>query len=174
MPTIIIARFDTLADAASAAHALMAEGFREDSVSVFRGVDRRGERWPGRLVYTGMLRTVALGTAGAAVAATVSALLSMPDAYAVASAASGALAGSFAGAVLTRIERRAAGEGGLRSPAAFVAVVAETGEEAKGRQLLRDAGGRDMERMRGRYMAFAALHDAYRMDEPLRTGLPIP
>jgi len=43
MSSMIVARFDSVPSAKSAAHALFAEGFREDAVSLFRG-DRRAGR----------------------------------------------------------------------------------------------------------------------------------
>jgi hypothetical protein len=174
MPSIVIARFDTLPDAASAAHALVGDGFREDAVSVFRAAERRGERWPGPLVYAAMARTAAMGAAGAAAGAAVSALSALPDAYGVAIAAVGALVGSLAGTLLTRLERRSRPDGALRSHTAFVAVVAQPGEEGKSTQLLRDAGGRSMQRLRGRYALSGALEDDDAIEDPLRTGFPIP
>src|SRR5262245_29663937 len=146
MPMIVVARFDTLPDAASAAHALVGDGFREDAVCVFR-VAECGERWPGRLVHAVMARTAALGAAGAAIGVAVTVPLEVPDAYSVLIAAVGALAGSLAATVLTHLKRRRAADGALPSQAALVAVVAAPGQEAKGTQLLRDAGGRSMERL---------------------------
>jgi hypothetical protein len=179
MSLIVIARFDTLPAAASAAHALVTEGFREDSVSVFRvgdarAAERRGERWPGRLVYAAMAKTAALAAAGAAVGAAVSALLTMPDAYGVGVAAVGALGGSLAGTLLVLLERHAAQrDGGMPPQAAFVAVIAEPGEEIQSAQLLRDAGGQGIERLRGRYLP-SPVYDDSGIEGRLPTGYPIP
>jgi hypothetical protein len=172
MPLIVIARFDTLPDAASAAHALVGEGFREEAVSVFRAGGRQAERWPGRLVYAAIARAAALGAAGAAVAAAISAVLTMPDAYSVATVAVGALVGSLLGALLIRFERRSAAEGGLPPQPSFVAVVAGPGEEAKSAQLLRDAGGRGVERLR-RYSSAESMGSGRdSVEDSLHTGFP--
>jgi uncharacterized membrane protein len=172
MPRIVVARFDTLPDAASAAHALVGDGFREDAVCVFRAAER-GERWPGRLVHEAMARTAALGAAGAAVGVAITVLINVPDAYSVLIAAVGALTGSLTAAVLTNAERRGAADGGLPSQAAFVAVVTPPGQEAKGTQLLRDAGGHSMERLRGRHIPSELFRSREGMNARFRTGFPI-
>jgi hypothetical protein len=178
MSLIIIARFDSLPAAASAAHALVTDGFHEEAVSVFRAGDnrmsgRRGERWPGRLVYAAMARTAALAAAGAAVGATVSALMGIPDAYGVGITAVGALVGSLASTLLVLFERHAARRDGSVPPqAAFVAVIAEPGEEVQSAQLLRDAGGQGIERVRSRHLSRVPVQDEMRTDGGgLRTGL---
>ncbi|WP_066637998.1 hypothetical protein [Bordetella sp. H567] len=172
MPMIVVARFDTLPDAASAAHALVGDGFREDAVCVFRAAER-GERWPGRLVHAAIARTAALGAAGAAVGVAATVALAIPDPYSVLIAAMGALAGSLAATVLTRFERRATSDGALPSQAAFVAVVTGPGQEAKGTQLLHDAGGRSMERLRGRHILSELIPGREGMKDAFRTGFPI-
>jgi hypothetical protein len=178
MSLIVIARFDTLPAAASAAHALVTDGFHEDAVSVFRVGEgrpsgRRVERWPGRLVYAAMARTAALAAAGAAVGATVAALLAIPDAYGVGLTAVGALAGSLASTLLVLLERHTArADGSMPPQAAFVAVIAEPGEEVQSAQLLRDAGGQGIERLRGRHLTPVPAQDEMRTDAgSLRTGL---
>lgn len=172
MPMIVVARFDTLPDAASAAHALVGDGFREDAVCVFRAAER-GERWPGRLVHAAIARTAALGAAGAAIGVAATGVMAIPDAYSVLIAAVGALAGSLAAIAVTNFERRSASEGALPSQAAFVAVVTGPGQEAKGTQLLHDAGGRSMERLRRRHILSELVRGPEGVKGPFRTGFPI-
>lgn len=171
MPVILVARFETLPDAASAAHALVGEGFREDAVCVFRAAE--GERWPGQLVHAAMARAAALGAAGASVGVATAVAMNIPDAYSVLVAAVGALLGSLVATLLTRFERRSSSEGRLPTQAAFVAVVTQAGQEDKGAQLLRDAGGRSMERLRRRHIVADLIPGRENMRTSLRTGLPI-
>jgi hypothetical protein len=98
-------------------------------------------------------------------------ILPIPDAYGVLIAAISALAGSLAATALTHFERRSATDGALPAQAAFVAVVTSPGQEAKGTQLLHDAGGRSMERMRQRQILTELSHAGD--DIKLRTGFPI-
>ncbi|OZI61321.1 hypothetical protein [Bordetella genomosp. 11] len=173
MPMIVVARFDTLPDAASAAHALVGEGFREDAVCVFRAGEP-GERWSGRRVRAAIARTAALGAAGAAVGVATTTVMAIPDPYSVLIAAVGALAGSLAAAVVTHLERRGDSDGALPPQAAFVAVVTGTGQEAKGTQLLHDAGGRSMERLRGGRQILSELVRGHEgMEGPFRRRFPI-
>ncbi|ANN72799.1 hypothetical protein BAU08_16855 [Bordetella bronchialis] len=168
----MVARFNTLPDAASAAHALVGDGFREEAVCVFRAADR-GERWPGRLVRAALARTAALAAAGAAVGVAATVVMSVPDPYSVLLAAVGALLGSLTATLLTEFERRKASDGALPTEAAFVAVVTPSGQEAKGAQLLRDAGGRSMERLRGRHILADLVRSREGMDASLHTGYPV-
>jgi hypothetical protein len=56
--------------------------------------------------------------------------------------------------------------------AAFVAVIAEPGEEVQSAQLLRDAGGQGIERVRSRHLSRIPAQDEMRTDRGgLRTGL---
>ncbi|ARP82465.1 hypothetical protein CAL12_17670 [Bordetella genomosp. 8] len=171
MPVILVARFETLPDAASAAHALVGEGFREDAVCVFRAAE--GERWPGQLVHVAMARAAALGAAGASIGVAAAVAMNVPDAYIVLVAAVAALFGYLLATLFTRLERRGYSDGRLPTQAAFVAVVTQAGQEDKGAQLLRDAGGRSMERLRQRHIVADLIRGREDMQTSLRTGFPI-
>ncbi|ARP86178.1 hypothetical protein [Bordetella genomosp. 9] len=170
MPLIVVARFDTLAAAASAAHALMGEGFRDDAVAVFRAADQR-ERWPRARVHAAMARIAGLAAAGSGVAAAAAALLDTPAPYGVAIAACGALAGSLIATLISRAGAHRARP--YRAQGAFVAVVAEPARAAQSAQLLHDAGGWGVERLGGRYVSPEALYRDAGFDE-FHAGQTIP
>jgi hypothetical protein len=154
---IVIAGFDSFAAAESAAHALVAEGFREDVVSIFRiNTESAGgtpRPWPRRQAYAAMVNTVALAVAGAAAGVALTTLVDIPDVLGVAAAAAGALAGGFLGVMIAVLQGRSrrAGMGASRY-VALVAVIAAAEEESQSAQLLRDAGGVAVDRMRGRFV----------------------
>jgi hypothetical protein len=157
--TIVIAGFDSFAAAESAAHALVADGFREEAVSIFqidtgRPVTEGTPRpWPRRMVYAAMVNTAALAVAGAAAGGTMATLVDISDTLGIAAAAVGALVGGMAGALIAVLQGRSFASSATQSRhAALVAVIAEAGEEPQSAQLLLDAGGVAVERMRGRFV----------------------
>jgi hypothetical protein len=157
--TIVIAGFDSFAAAESAAHALVADGFLEDAVSIFRidagrpATEGAPRPWPRRMAYAAMVNTAALAVAGAAAGGTMATLVDIPDTLGIAAAAVGALIGGMAGALIAVVQGKSLAASSAQSRhTALVAVIAEAGEVPQSAQLLRDAGGIAVERMRGRFV----------------------
>src|SRR5690606_7356373 len=108
MSSMIVARFDSVPSAKSAAHALFTEGFREDAVSLFRGGRRTGqvqswgddpEAQAGQVGYSTAWRAAALAALGALLGTVAAIFLASGDIAVVAGAAVGACAGAAVGAV---------------------------------------------------------------------------
>lgn len=157
MSSIVLAGFDSFRAAESAVHALLADGFREDAITVFRvresgmGSARDVAPWPRRMAYLALLETSVFAVLGATVGAAIAVLIDAPDPLGIGAAAIGALAGSLAGALLAAFRSgRAMREQGTPSPVALIAVLAEGDEETQSALLLRDAGGTGLERLRRR------------------------
>ncbi|WP_454689595.1 hypothetical protein [Achromobacter aloeverae] len=161
MSSIIVAGFESVEAAESAMHALLAEGFGDDVVHVFK-VDGDARYLVGlRGAARGaVLHCAILAAAGAALAAAGVMYVDIPDALAIAAAALGALAGAGLAALLSVLRRN--WPGGPRRMA-LVAVLAEEGEERQGAQLLSDAGGVGVPRHGARWQGWvrAATAGAY-------------
>jgi len=165
MSSMIVARFDSVPSAKSAAHALFAEGFREEAVSLFRG-DRRAGRvqsWDddadtqaGHARYGMAWRAAALAAAGALLGTVAALFLARGDIAVVGGAVLGACAGAACGALWAGRRLLALRNGRLRNlpvtdEAVLLAVQVEPDEEEAVMALLRDAGGFQVDRERGRW-----------------------
>lgn len=163
MSSMIVARFDSVPSAKSAAHALFAEGFREEAVSLFRGGQRTGrvQSWdddpdaqPGHL---GMAwRAAALAAAGALLGTLAAMFLARGDLAVVGGAVLGACAGAAVGALWAGrrwVTRRNARLQSLPATdqAVLLAVQVEPDEEEAVMALLRDAGGFQVDREHGHW-----------------------
>src|SRR5690606_30780332 len=165
MSSIIVARFDSVPSAKSAAHALFAEGFREEAVSLFRGGRRTGqvrswdddpEAQAGHARYGMAWRAAALAAAGALLGTVAAIFLARGDIAVVSGAVLGACAGAAAGALWAGRRLVTMRNARLHSlPAAeqavLLAVQVEPDEEEAVRALLRDAGGFQVDREHGRW-----------------------
>lgn len=163
MSSMIVARFDSVPSAKSAAHALIAEGFREEAVRLFRGEHYAGpsgawarrtpvRRWSTRFSFA--WRTALLAAVGTFVATLGAMLLVRGDLVIVGAAVSGACAGAALGAWWAgrRVSAwRMARLQNLREygHAVLLAVHAESGEEDAVMALLHDAGGFQIDREHG-------------------------
>src|SRR5690606_26889839 len=165
MSSIIVARFDSVPSAKSAAHALFTDGFREDAVSLFRGGRRTGqvqswaddpEAQAGQVRYSLAWRAAALAAVGALLGTVVAIFLSSGDIAVVAGGALGACAGAAVGAWWAGRSLMMQRDQRLRTvPAAdqavLLAVQVEPDEEEAVMALLRDAGGFQVDREHGRW-----------------------
>ena len=165
MSSIIVARFDSVPSAKSAAHALFAEGFREEAVSLFRGGRRTGqvrswdddpEAQAGHARYGMAWRAAALAAAGALLGTVAAIFLARGDIAVVSGAVLGACAGAAAGALWAGRRLVTMRNARLHSlPAAeqavLLAVQVEPDEEEAVMALLRDAGGFQVDREHGRW-----------------------
>lgn len=170
MTSIVAAGFDSFPAAESAAHALFADGFHEEAVDIFRFDDSPDYAGPAfdatmrRMVYAAVAGSAVLAMAGAAAGTALALLADASTPFSVGAAAVGACAGaliSVAGIVMNEGYRASS----ARQPRSvvLVAVLAEAGQEAQSAQLLRDAGGIGIQRMRsrwlnGRWAGFDPLH----------------
>jgi hypothetical protein len=164
MGVIVTARFESFATAKSAAHALFAEGFREDAVNIFY-VGKRGlapADWSGsgnqvafraRGSRYGVLTTLALlGMFGAVAGAGAALALRGSDLALSGAAALGAFLGSLVGALwVTGRGRSALESSDGRHPNMFLTVAVDNDEEDSVGDLLRDAGGSDVDRAKGHW-----------------------
>ncbi|WP_144634927.1 hypothetical protein [Bordetella genomosp. 13] len=164
MSTIVVARFDSLASARSAAHALVADGFAEEAVSMFHGESSVGDAGEHSLRGGPDLGT-AVGRKGAvSVVAAVSALgaligtalFSLPQWSDGMALAAGAAAGGYLGALLGTLWMVGALPGqagglnsGLFGKTILVAVQVHTAGVPMVTALLRDAGGVHVAQARG-------------------------
>ncbi|OZI22785.1 hypothetical protein CAL18_08245 [Bordetella genomosp. 7] len=165
MSSIIVARFDSVPSAKSAAHALFTDGFREDAVSLFRGGRRTGqvqswaddpEAQAGQVRYSLAWRAAALAAVGALLATVAAIFLSSGDIAVVVGGALGACAGAAVGAWWAGRSLMMQRDQRLRTvPAAdqavLLAVQVEPDEEEAVMALLRDAGGFQVDREHGRW-----------------------
>jgi hypothetical protein len=180
MSTILSAGFDSLRTAESAAHALFAEGFHEDTVDIFcidpcapRRLDvaeppseppepvNPDALWRGAWAAT--LATAIFAMAGAIVAAAFALGGDRTAESAMGTVLSGTLTGLLLRVVwlYARERRQRAGQGRLR-PSVLITVLAEKNQLGQGLQLLRDAGGVEVRRLRsrrnaGQWIGFAPL-----------------
>jgi hypothetical protein len=164
MGVIVTARFESFATAKSAAHALFAEGFREDAVNIFyvgkRGlapadwgdsVNRATFRTPGSR-YSVLTTLALLGMFGAVAGAGAVLAFRGSDLALSAAAALGAFVGSLVGALwITGRGRTALESHEGRHPNMFLTVAVDSDEEDPVGDLLRDAGGSDIDRAKGHW-----------------------
>ncbi|MCD0504023.1 hypothetical protein [Bordetella petrii] len=165
MSSMIVARFDSVPSAKSAAHALFAEGFREEAVSLFRGGRRTGrvqswdedpEALADRAGYGMAWRAAALAATGALLGCVAAIFLARGDLAVIGGAAFGACVGAAIGAVWAARRLVAMRNARLHNlPAAdqavLLAVHVEPDEEDAVMALLRDAGGFQVDREHGRW-----------------------
>lgn len=165
MSSMIVARFDSIPSAKSAAHALIAEGFREEAIRLFRGGRHAGptgsweppvpiRRWTTR--YRLAWRTALLAASGTSVATLTAILATDSDLAVVGAAVLGACGGAAMGAwwagrwlAAWRLawlqSLRESGHGVL------LAVQTEPEEEDAAVSLLRDAGGFQIDHEHGEW-----------------------
>ncbi|WP_459618160.1 hypothetical protein [Bordetella sp. 2513F-2] len=168
MSTLVVARFDSVPSARSAAHALIADGFREDAVSMFYGdPPNAGRDGPLRVGpdlrtrtgrYGAVASVAALAMLGALLGVVATLLLGHEGTLAlVVGASSGAYVGALAGALWVvaglRRAQEAYGAGGVLGRVILVAVQAHPDDAEAAATLLRDAGGVRVDAARGRWRA---------------------
>lgn len=165
MSSMIVARFDSVPSAKSAAHALIAEGFREEAVRLFRGGRHAGlsgawkpampiRQWATR--YRLAWRTALLAAAGTSVATLGALWVTNSDFALVGASVLGACAGAAMGAwwagrwlAAWRLAwLQSLRESGL---GVLLAVHAEPEDEDAVITLLRDAGGFQIDREHGQW-----------------------
>lgn len=172
MSLIVAARFQTFDEASQAARQLRHEGFSEDDIHTFY-INTAGEhaQYPlggdraadpdARGAHRGALAGAALLGLLFAVAGGLVALWSGAAMLVVAVAAgAGAYIGALAGAlgVAGKRRRRPAaepakdGHPALRQAGVMLALPVSPQQESIARRVLRDAGGRDIERAQGRWL----------------------
>ncbi|MBV7485726.1 hypothetical protein [Bordetella sp. BOR01] len=165
MSSMIVARFDSVPSAKSAAHALFAEGFREEAVSLFRGGRRTGrvQSWDedpeapaGHVRYGMAWRAAALAAAGALLGTLAAMFLVRGDFAVIGGAVLGACTGAAIGAWWAGLRLMAARNARLHNvpaveQAVLLAVHVEPDEEEAVMGLLRDAGGFQVDREHGRW-----------------------
>lgn len=172
MSLIVAARFQTFDDAALAAQKLFAEGFTEDDIHTFY-ISPAGEhgRYPmggdrladpdAKGAHVGAVTGAAgLGLLFALAGALIAAGLGAPVLITIAVGGVGAYLGALAGAmwVIGRGKRRAQATPGepkthptIRPAGVMLALHVLPEGEALARQVLRAAGGQDIERAQGRW-----------------------
>ncbi len=170
MSLIVAARFDAFADAESAARRLFALGFPEEDVSIFF-VNPGGQhgRYPlgGDEASDPSARSALRGAiGGAALLGTVGALIGLLISLAadgsiwtlLPAVGVGAYIGSLAGALLAtrataRAEQAGQSTGAVRRAGVLIAVHVTVESEARVAETLRDAGGKDVEKAAGNWLA---------------------
>lgn len=164
MSTIVVARFDSLASARSAAHALVADGFAEEAVSMFHGESSVGDTAENALRNGPDLGTAAgrkgavsvvaaLSALGALVGAALCSLPQWSDGMAL---AAGGAVGAYLGALLASLwmvgglPGQAGGlSSGLFGKTILVAVQVHPAGVPMVTALLHDAGGVHVAQARG-------------------------
>lgn len=173
MTLIVAARFQTFDQATVAAQKLFAEGFTEDDVHTFY-INSAGEH--GRFPLGGdrvadpdakgghlgaMAGASALGLVFALLGGLIAARMAAPILIVIASAGVGAYLGALAGAlwIVGRDKRKRQAAPGVpemhpavRAAGVMLALHVPVGKEALARQVLRESGGRDIERAQGRWL----------------------
>lgn len=173
MSLIVAARFQTFDQAALAAQKLFAEGYTEDDIHTFyvspAGEHARyplgGDRLADPDAKGGHVGAVAgaslLGLVFAVLGGLIAARLGAPVLIIVAAAGVGAYLGALAGAlwVVGRGKRRSRAvpddrteHPAVRPAGVMLALHVEPQREAHARQVLREAGGSDIERAQGRWL----------------------
>ncbi len=161
MAAVIAARFDSFANANSAAHALFAYGVPPDAVSVFFAPEhfrRSAEisdldhdpRGFGARFY-GQMNVATLAMLGALLGAAPVFSLGGPTWAVAGAAAAGAFVGSWTGAVWLADKARAQRDERVRRHALLTAQV-PLAQEQEVIELLLDAGSENVERARGRWL----------------------
>ncbi|MDQ8031648.1 hypothetical protein [Bordetella genomosp. 1] len=169
MTAIVVARFDSVPSARSAAHALLADGFREDAISILYEDPPKASRQHAQsgpdlstpaARYGAVASAAALATFGAILGALAMLTLEDPGSIAlVTGAALGAYLGALAGTVwvlrgVRRVPVLLEDEGEPQvERVVLLAVQIEPGLEYSAVTLLRDAGGQHIQRERGRWRA---------------------
>ncbi|MFY0479782.1 hypothetical protein [Achromobacter marplatensis] len=172
MSLIVAARFQTFDQAAVAAQKLFTEGFTEEDVHTFyintAGGHARfplgGDRVADPDAKGGHLGAVAgasaLGLLFALLGGFIAARMAAPILIVIAAAGVGAYLGALAGAlwIVGRDKRRAKATPGepeehptVRAAGVMLALHVPADKEALARQVLRETGGRDIERAQGRW-----------------------
>lgn len=161
MAAVIAARFDSFANANSAAHALFAYGVPPDAVSVFFAPDdacqaaRFGEldRDPRTFSarFYGQINVAILAMLGALLGAAAIVALAGPTWAVAGAAAAGAFVGSWTGAVWLADKSRVQRDERVKRHALLTARVRLV-QEQDVIELLLDAGSEDVERARGRWL----------------------
>ncbi|MBB1593035.1 hypothetical protein [Achromobacter sp. UMC46] len=173
MSLIVAARFQTFDQATVAAQKLFAEGFTEDDVHTFY-INSAGEhaRFPlggdriadpdAKGAHLGAVAGAsALGLLFALLGGLIAARLAAPILIVIAAAGVGAYLGALAGAlwIVGRDKRRKQASPraqemhpAVRAAGVMLALHVPVGKEALARQVLRESGGRDIERARGRWL----------------------
>jgi len=164
MTVVVAARFESFPTADSAAHALFAEGFREDAVNIFYvnadGVrtkrvisdDDAAENPNGFSARYGPQASVAgLGMMGAMLGAGVVLTFEGGGLLMLACAAVGAFLGSWVGILGFARNHAASTAAARRAHGVLLTAQVDPDEEDMVAGLLRDAGGLDVERARGRW-----------------------
>lgn len=173
MSLIVAARFQTFDQATVAAQKLFAEGFTEDDVHTFY-INSAGEH--GRFPLGGdrvadpdakgghvgaVAGASALGLVFALLGGLIAARMAAPILIVIAAAGVGAYLGALAGAlwIVGRDKRKREGATGVeeihpavRAAGVMLALHVPVGKEALARQVLRESGGRDIERAQGRWL----------------------
>jgi predicted lipid-binding transport protein (Tim44 family) len=172
MALIVAARFTTFEQAQGAARSLFSNGYGEDDVHIFYvntagahakypvGGDRKADPDSRGAQYGALMGAALLGLVGAVVGGLIGAALNLAPFGLLIVAAVGAYMGSFAGA-LWATGRKQAGSGGTnrakpdhpeaRAAGVLLALHTDPTHEAQAVQLLRGAGGEDVERANGRW-----------------------
>lgn len=167
MSLIVAARFDTFSVAQEASRALFADGFDEDEVTIFF-VNPAGQhdRLPAKEDRQAQLEIrdthrgaglggAILGAAGAAIGSLVCVALHLPIWLVALAAAVGAYVGTLAGAMYmahNAHEQRLPGRPtAVRHSGVLVAVHVSGVREAQAATVLREHGGKDVERALGRW-----------------------
>ncbi|PQZ64498.1 hypothetical protein CQ050_20505 [Achromobacter sp. MYb9] len=172
MSLIVAARFQTFDQATVAVQKLLTEGFTEDDVHTFyintAGGHARyplgGDRVADPDAKGGHLGAVAgasaLGLLFALLGGFIAARMAAPILIVIAAAGVGAYLGALAGAlwIVGRDKRKVRATPGdeeehpaVRAAGVMLALHVPVGKEALARQVLRETGGRDIERAQGRW-----------------------
>jgi hypothetical protein len=187
MSVVVTARFESFATAKSAAHALFAEGFREDAVNIFY-VGKRGlaptdsaqteqtnevKSHASGSRYSVLTTLALLGMFGAVAGAGVALAFRGSDLALSGAAALGAFLGSLVGALWITGRGRLALEfcDGHR-PNMLLTVQVDNEEEDSAGDLLRDAGGSDVDRVKGRWSHGSWIESDPRVQQRARAVRP--
>ncbi len=171
MSLIVAARFDTFDGAEAAARTLFQENFAEDDVNIFfvnpPGQHDRHPLGGDHDVDPGLRTSTKGAGVGAAILAAVGALVGFAVSqifhwqFAWVMIAVGALVGAYAGSLMGAMERsrrtpsvRAPGvQQRARHGGVLLSVHVDAERETLAAKLLRDAGGKDVEKATGRWQA---------------------
>jgi hypothetical protein len=181
MGLVVAARFDSFAMANSAAHALFADGFREDAVNIFYvggRVQAAAEKLrlhdpdPVASRYNALMRVALLGTLGTMAGASIALAFATSALVLLGASSFGAFLGSGVGALWVTGRGRTEAQGGrLRPPNVLLTVQTEWDEEDAVGEMLRDAGGVDVERARGRWSHGSWIESEVRAPQHRRHGV---
>jgi len=174
MARIVAARFTTFEQAQDAARTLFADGFVEDDVHIFYvntagahatypvGGDRKADPDSRGAQYGAVLGGAGLGLIGAVAGGLIGAAIHLAPLGVLALAGVGAYIGSLAGALWVTGRRRPGQPAApnsphphnpdVRSAGVLLAVHTEPSQEMRACDLLRQAGGVDVERAQGRWV----------------------